>query len=328
MITDGQEISLHVDESITNEAQLPLDQNPAAVYLASLTSEKSRRTMSNALRTITAMLTYRSLDEVGYEDMLQVRWDKLRYQHTSAIRALLVDEYSPATVNRMLSALRGTIKEAWRLGLMSAEAYQRATDIQNVKSETLPAGRELSQGEILALVEACKTDESPAGVRDAAIIGVLYTCGLRRSELVSVQHKDFDSESGRMAIRRGKGRKQRTVYVRGGAYKALSAWLSICIDTDGPIFVPVLKNGKIQYGGLVSQSVYDMLKKRALQAGVKNFSPHDLRRTFVSDMLERGVDIATVADIAGHSSVNTTRRYDRRPEETKRKAADRLFFPY
>lgn len=328
MMIDDQDSSLQVDEALVNDESLPFDRNPAAVYLASLTSAKSRRTMSNALRTITAMLTYRNLEDVEYEDMLRVRWDRLRYQHTAAIRALLVDEYSPATVNRMLSALRGAIKEAWRLGLTSAEAYQRATDIQNVKAETLPAGRELSQGEILALVEACKSDDSPAGVRDAAIIGLLYTCGLRRSELVSIHHKDFDLESGRMAIRRGKGRKQRAVYVRGGAYTALCTWLTICIDSEGPIFVPVLKNGKIQYGGLVSQSVYDMLKKRALQAGVKNFSPHDLRRTFVSDMLERGVDIATVADIAGHSSVNTTRRYDRRPEETKRKAADRLYFPY
>lgn len=334
-MTDMHEFAFHppentpqADDPLVIAEPLPAEQNPAAVYLASLTSAKSRRTMSNALRTIAAIITYRDLEAVTHEDMLRVRWAALRYPHTAAIRALLIDEYSPATVNRMLSALRGTIKEAWRLGLISAEHYQRAVDIQNVKAETLPAGRELSQGEILALVEACKADESPAGIRDAAIIGVLYTCGLRRSELVAVHHDDFDPETGRMAIRRGKGRKQRAVYVRGGAYKALCAWRNLCIDSAGPIFVPVLKNGKIQYGGLVSQSVYDMLKKRAQQAGVKNFSPHDLRRTFVTHMLERGVDIATVADIAGHSSVNTTRRYDRRPDEMKKQAADKLHFPY
>jgi len=310
------------------QTRSPLDRNPAAVYLASLTSDKSRRTMSNALRTIVALLTYQQVDGVTHEAMLRLNWHDLRYQHTAAVRAMLIDEYSPATVNRMLSALRGVIKEAWRLGYISAEDYQRAVDIQNVKATTLPAGRELSSGEILALVEVCRGDESPAGVRDAAIIGLLYTCGLRRSELVNIFHNDFDAETGRLMIRSGKGRKQRVVFVTGGALKAMRKWLKICPDNAGPVFVPVLKNGKIQFGGLVSQSVYDLLKKRALQAGVKDFSPHDLRRTFVSHMLERGVDIATVADIAGHSSVNTTRRYDRRPEDHKKLAAEKLHYPF
>lgn len=318
--------TLEID--LTQPVEVPLDRNPAAVYLASLTSDRSRRTMSNALRTVTALLTYRPLEDVGQEAMLAMPWHGLRYQHTAAVRALLIDEYSPATVNRILSGLRGVIKEAWRLGYISAEQYQRAVDIANVKAQTLPAGRELTPGEILALVEICKIDPSPAGTRDVAIIGLLYTCGLRRSELVEVEHRDFDPKEGRLVIRRGKGRKQRVVFVRGGALKALKAWIALCPDTAGPIFTPVLKNGKIQFGGMVSQSIYDMLKKRALQAGVDNFSPHDLRRTFVSDMLERGVDIATVADIAGHSSVETTRRYDRRPEENRKQAADRLHFPY
>ncbi|MCA9912317.1 MAG: site-specific integrase [Anaerolineae bacterium] len=327
MIEPYEEHSQH-EIDLTKPVELPLDQNPAAVYLASLTSERSRRTMSNALRTVVSLLTYRPLEDVTQDHMLQMPWHGLRYQHTAAVRALLIDEYSPATVNRILSALRGVIKEAWRLGYISAEQYQRAVDIANVKAQTLPTGRELTAGEISALVETCKVDPSPAGIRDVAIIGLLYTCGLRRSELVAIEHRDFDPKEGRLMIRRGKGRKQRVVYVRGGALKALKDWIAMSPDHAGPIFTPVLKNGKIQFGGMVSQSIYDMLKKRGLQANVADFSPHDLRRTFVSDMLERGVDIATVADIAGHSSVDTTRRYDRRPEEGRKQAADRLHFPY
>lgn len=322
------EPSLAQRGEFTDRLELPLDKNPAAVYLAGLSSERSRRTMTNALRTITALFSYRPLEDITVEDMLQSNWLALEYQHTAAARAMLIDEYSPATVNRMLSALRGVIKEAWRLGHISAEHYQRAVDIANVKAQTLPVGRELTPGEIQALVQVCKEDESPAGVRDAAIIGLLYTCGLRRSEVVAVEHRDFDANTQRLAVRQGKGRKQRVAFVRGGALKALQEWIALCPDKAGPIFTPVLKNGAIQYGGMVSQSIYDMLKRRALQAGVADFSPHDLRRTFVSDMLEHGVDIATVADIAGHSSVDTTRRYDRRPDATKKKAADRLHFPY
>jgi integrase len=168
-------------------------------------------------------------------------------------------------------------------------------------------------------------------VRDAAIIGLLYTCGLRRAELVALDVDDVDTETGRLLVRAGKGRKQRTVYAQGGALRALLDWIAqraIRIPENGPLFVPVLKGKKITPRRMNPQSIYDMLKKRATASGVKDFSPHDMRRTFVGEMLDRGVDIATVANIAGHASVDTTRRYDRRPEETKKRAAEKLHFPY
>jgi integrase len=306
-------------------APLPLDQHPAAVYLASLTSVRSRRVMEQALRTVMALLTGQDPREA---DIFKLDWSRLRYQHTAALRSKLSEIYSPATANRTLSALRGVLKEAWQLGYMSAEDYHRAINVKSVKGETLPAGRELAQGEILALVNACKSDKSPAGVRDAAIIGLLYTCGLRRAELVALNRGDFENASAKLTIKAGKGRKQRTVYVQGGALRALLDWLAVRGGFSGSLFVPILKSGTLRERRMNAQSIYDMLRKRALQSGVPDFSPHDFRRTFVGEMLERGVDIATVANIAGHASVDTTRRYDRRPEETKKRAAEKLHFPY
>jgi site-specific recombinase XerD len=295
------------------------------VYLASLASDQSRRVMEQSLRIITGILTGQ---DPRAANILAINWGAVRYPHTAAIRARLIEQYSPATANRALSALRGVLKEAWRLEQMPAEDYQRAVDVRNISAETVPAGRELSQGEIAALVEVCKNDLSPAGARDAAVLGLLYTCGLRRAELVALNLADFDTGSGRLLVRAGKGRKQRGVFVQGGAWRALTAWLVVRGPVDGPLFMPVLKNERIVVRRLTSQAIYNLVKNRALAADVHDFSPHDFRRTFVGDMLERGVDIATVANIAGHASVDTTRRYDRRPEEVKKKAAHALHFPF
>lgn len=307
---------------IVTANEQPLSQNAAAVYLARLTSELTRRTMRDALDKIARM-------DGKADDALALDWSQLRYQHTAAIRARLAAEYAPATANKLLSALRGVLKEAWRLGQMSAEDYQRAVDIANIKAETLPAGRDLSFGEIRALVTVCIDDGTAAGIRDAAIIGVLATCGVRRAELVSIDLADFNEDTGKIVIRGGKGNKDRAVYATEGALMALIDWLDIRGRVPGALFNPINKGGAVQHGrSMTAQAVYKMLIKRGEQAGVKAFSTHDFRRTFVGDLLDRGVDISVVSKPAGHADPKTTTRYDRRPEEKKREAVSRLHFPY
>lgn len=308
-----------VNDLITIQS-LPLDQNPAAVYLASL-SKGSRGTMHQALDVIAGMLT-------GNPDAFNCNWSALRFQHTQAIRSKLTESsYAPATANKMLSALRKTLEAAWSLDQMSAEDYHKAAHVKGVKGSTLPAGRELSSGEITGLMAACENDITPAGARDAAIIASLYVCGLRRAEVVTIDLDDYSDEAGSLVIR-GKGNKERTAYLVNGALHALRDWLQLRGDEPGPLFLAINKGGKIRPGRLTTQAVYNMLQKRAKQAGVKDFSPHDFRRTFVSDLLEAGADIAIVAKMAGHASVTTTARYDRRPEAAKQKAANLLHVPY
>jgi site-specific recombinase XerD len=79
---------------------------------------------------------------------------------------------------------------------------------------------------------------------------------------------------------------------------------------------------------MADQVVLDMLQKRGKQAGVASFSPHDLRRSFISDLLDGGADIVTVQKLAGHADVSTTARYDRRGEAAKKKAVGILHVPY
>jgi site-specific recombinase XerD len=211
---------------------------------------------------------------------------------------------------------------------MTAEGYHLAAAVKSVKGSTIPAGRELQSGELAALMISCENDNSPAGVRDAAIIALMYSCGLRREEVTTLNINDYEPSKGKLIVK-GKGSKERTAYLTNGALDAITDWLQVRGNDPGGMFVSINKSGKLNTERfLTPQAIYNLLIKRASQASVKEFSPHDLRRTFVSDLLDAGADIATVAKMAGHASVNTTARYDRRPEEAKKKAAGLLHIPY
>jgi site-specific recombinase XerD len=311
----------HPDYQLTIVEALPLDQNPAAVYLATL-KKSSRRPQKCALDTVAGIL---SGDRAN---CFELDWSRVRYQHTALVRSQLMDGYAPATANRILCALRGTLEESWLLGQMSAEDYHRAAHLSPIIGETLPAGRELSADEILALLQDCANDPRPIGARDAAVIAVMYSGGLRREEVTKLELADYD-ETNRKLLVHGKRSKERAVYLADGAVTALKDWMNIRGKNPGPIFLAVNKGGNlIGQKRMTTQAIYYLLKSRAKRADVENFSPHDIRRTFVSDLLEAGVDIATVARMAGHSSVDTTARYDRRPEQAKQRAAMLLKVPY
>ena len=273
--------------------------------------------MRNALDTVAQLVTG---DETAAAEAIP--WHELRYKHMTAIKAALAERYAPATANKILSALRGTLKASWRMGQMSAEDYHAAVDIGSVEGNTIPAGRAIPSGELTALLETCGTDDT--GVRDAAIIAVLYACGLRRAELVALDLADYDEEAGELHVR-GKRNKQRIMYVDVPALH-LGDWLQVRGREDGALFVGTGNNNR--GGRLTTQAIYTMLQRRADAAGIASLSPHDFRRSFISDLLDRGADISTVRDLAGHESVETTANYDRRGERARRKAAGLLHVPY
>lgn len=314
---------------LTAEAAVErMDTNAAAVYLAGL-RPSTRKTMQRALNTIARLLaTPRDAEppaEWPDDSFLSVPWARMRFQHTDAVRAALAERYAPATANLHLSALRGVLRTAWRLGQMTAEDFQRAADLGAVKGERLPAGRAVASGELAALLATCGQDIG--GIRDAAVIAVLYAGGLRRAELAELDlaHYETTAEGARLVVL-GKGNKQRSVPLAGGAARALGDWLAVRGDVAGPLFRVI--GNRNRGGRMTTQAVYAMLRARAAAAGVASLSPHDLRRTFVGDLLDAGADIATVQKLAGHASPATTARYDRRGEAVKRAAVDRLHVPY
>lgn len=296
---------------------LPLTLHPAAVYLSSL-GEGSLRTMRESLDAIAALLTN------GNCDHLTLDWSQLRYQHTAAVRTALLNRHAPATASKMLCALRRVLKEAQRLGLMSADDYAKAVDLPSIKETRELKGRALSGAEIKAIMRVCEEEGTVIGKRDLAVIAILRSSGLRRGELVNLQWEDYSPREGSLKVRRGKGRRSRLVYLSQEACDDLEVWLECRGRVSGALICAVSWAGKVAIRQLSSDAILKILRKRAKQAGVEEFSPHDFRRTFCSDLLDAGVDIVTVQKLAGHASPMTTSKYDRRGEAVKRRAVQNL----
>jgi integrase len=313
----------------TAASAVPLDQNPAAIYLASL-GEGSQATMRTALNTIAALLGVGEVRDANGPDLrcLAVPWAELRQEHTTAIRAQLQERYAPATANKLLAALRRVLKEARRLRQISADDYDAAVDMRNIRAKRMPRGRELAEAEIVALMQACAGDRTPAGARDAALIALLRGTGMRRAEAVTLDLADYDRATGAISVRTVKEGKDRVIYAPAGSRSALDDWIVVRGEAPGPLFYGLVKGGGLVVRRLAAQAVAVVCTARGSEAGIAPFTPHDLRRTFISGLLNAGADIATVQQLVGHEDPATTSRYDRRGEAAKHRAVELVHVPY
>lgn len=295
------------------------ERNPVEIYLAGL-SATGRRSMAQKLKTVAGIL--------GYADAPSVAWSKLRFDHAVAIRSSLTDGgLAPATVNAALAAMRGVAKAAWALDLLSGEDYSRIAAVKGLRSSRLPSGRALTIGEVTALFDACYDDKTAAGRRDAAILALLLGAGLRRAECAALALSDYSRESADITVH-GKGDKQRLMPLGESTDQAVRDWLQVRDDSPGPLLCRVEKNGVIDHTSISAQAIYAALAKRGKAARVAHFSPHDLRKTYASGLIDLSGDISTVSRLLGHASIDTTAIYDRRGEAAKRKVAEGCHLPY
>lgn len=276
---------------------------PAGIYLATL-AESGRRAQVAALRTIAEWLCPGA-------DVALVPWEDLRYQHVALVRERLVAaHYAPATANRWLAALRGVARQAWLLGLMPGDAYERIRQVPPVRGRREPAGRALSIDEVRALLAA-------ASPRDRAAVALMYGAGLRVAEAAGLWIERVDL--GRRVLRvLGKGNAEREVPLARWVVEALEALYRVRGCASGPVLQG--PDGR----ALHPNSVASALERAAARAGVRDVSPHDLRRTFVTALLAAGHDVALVQALAGHADPRTTARYDRRTLDARRPAVEGL----
>lgn len=288
---------------------------PVSAYISRL-GPGSRRAMHQALRVIAAALG---------STLGEVAWHQLTYREALAVRSTLMSRYAPATTNRALSALRGVLQEAVRLELMDADAFRRAVDLRPVRGSRPRRGRALSLSEISALYEACAIGRAQ-GARDAAAIALCFGAGLRRAEAVALELNDFDRGTCAVHVT-GKGNKRRKVFMSQQGASVISSWIAIRGLSPGSLLHPVDKADRIRARQLSPESIAVILTRLTKRAAIAPAAPHDLRRSFVTGLLDAGVDLATVQVLAGHSSPVTTARYDRRPEHVQRRAVELLTAP-
>lgn len=199
---DGQVKQMSGSEIVVGLERLePMDVVPAAalhpalVYLASL-APGSVVAMRSALDQSARLLSAEACD------VETLPWHLLRAPHLRALRAWLVENRSASTGNKVLSAVRGTLKVAWELEQIDTESYHRAVavkGIKNIKSEQA-TGRALNAGEVHLLFGACAADKTIAGVRDALILILGLYGGMRGIEIVRLQVDDYERDRQQLQI--------------------------------------------------------------------------------------------------------------------------------
>ena len=170
----------------------------------------------------------------------------------------------------------------------------------------------LSIEEVAKLLDACPT-ETPSGLRDKALLETLYATGARVSEVLGLSVDDanaaLDGEYGGVLAVTGKGNKQRLVPLGSKAQEALEAYLV----RGRPAFANGTSHALLlnkRGGALSRQSAWNAIKAAAARAGIeKDISPHTLRHSFATHLLEGGADVRSVQELLGHASVTTTQIY-------------------
>jgi integrase/recombinase XerC len=232
-----------------------------------------------------------------------VEADRIQTDHVrNYLAELLHRGSSRATVQRRLFAIKAFFR--WR-ELVAGKPNPVYTMRSPRAEKRLP--QVLNEGDTAALVEADNGMNSRVRLRDRAILEVLYSAGIRVSELTGLDWRDIDEELGLVMIRSGKGHKDRLVPIGEPALDALRVWRTASpgtLSADRPVIT------NLRGTRLTPRAVQNIVARRLVHAGVNTpITPHGLRHSFATHMLNAGADLRSIQEMLGHSSLTTTQRY-------------------
>ena len=221
---------------------------------------------------------------------------------------------APSSVARAVSTARGL----FRFLMLDGHIKRHPTEDLHTPQKFAYLPRFLTEDEINCLFSApdISTEE---GIRDRTVLELLYAAGLRVSELASVRQADVDIHSG-LVICHGKGSKERRVPIGKSAIHWLQRYAAVRAAYGKPTSPHLFVNsGK----PLTRQFVWAMIKRYAASAGLKNISPHTLRHSFATHLLQHGADSRSVQALLGHSDISTTQIYTHITDRHLRSAYDK-----
>ncbi len=297
---------------MNTQIQKDINEHPVSMYLNNLQSRNSKKTMALALRRALSNKE-NPMSSIGTEEVYSFPWNTVTRAEVLALKASLLKRSSAATASQTLTAVRGVMGACFDLGLIDGDTLKRIERIPNPKVHANPTvGKYVPIEDIEKLKEVMKLDPTPAGKRDLAILGWMWSQGARVGELCGASLKDWDAKTGKLIIRHGKGGKTRENRLHNGAREAMNDWIDERGNWKGALFVALDKWGKPIKSDkhLSTHTITKMLEKRQRQAGIEKFSPHSLRRTTATELIaQHGIRVAQI--ILGHSEISTTARYDR-----------------
>jgi site-specific recombinase XerC len=296
--------------------------NPLTLYLTRL-APSSQLTMRYVLQD--------AADRFGFEDinLEDIDWHLLQPEQVIAlVAALRKDGYAPNTSSLYVNAVRGVMNEAWRMSLISQEHLLKMRTVKAAPGTRLSQGRNLRRTLIREMMDVCAADPRPQGLRDAAVIGILYGSGMRKSESVNLDlaQINFDERSLRVI---GKGNKELIKYAPGWAFAKLQAWLEFRREQlkegeqdDSFLFNRIRRGSHITRERITKHAIYYIARQRGQQVGVK-IMPHDFRRSFITRVIEEH-DLSIAQKLAHHTNIQTTANYDVRDDNERRRAVERF----
>jgi len=296
--------------------------NPLTLYLTRL-APSSQLTMRYVLQD--------AADRLGFEDinLEDIDWHLLQPEQVMALVAVLrEDGYAPNTSSLYVNAVRGVMNEAWRMSLISQDHLLKMRSVKAMAGTRLSQGRNLRRTLIRELMDVCAADPRPQGLRDAAVIGILYGSGMRKSESVNLDlaQVNFVERSLRVT---GKGNKELIKYAPAWAFAKLQAWLEFRRDQlkdgekdDAFLFNRIRRGSHITRERITKHAIYYIARQRGEQVGVK-IMPHDFRRSFITRVIEEH-DLSIAQKLAHHTNIQTTANYDVRDDNERRRAVDRF----
>lgn len=281
--------------------------------LNSLASLQSRRSYGRAIEEF--ILWYCSEPRLALNRAVVLRY-RLRLESM---------RLAASTINVRSAAVRRLATEATDSGMLSPDLIAGIRRVRGVKQLGRRLGNWLTPKEGQCLLGGVTTD-TLRGKRDAAMLGLLLGCGLRRSELVELDVDRIQQREQHWVILDliGKGGRVRTVPMPGWVKDAVDEWICSAEITEGRLFRAIRKNGVMWGHGLTQNVVWYVVKQCAQRAGIQKLSPHDLRRSCARLCHEAGGELEQIQFLLGHASVLTTERYIACKQQLARAVNDRI----